>query len=82
MTAFVKKGTEPIIGFFKDMTDKNLTTFATKLVESYIPLSWDMTTCGVTCGSDHMSWTRAGYRAIFATEAKFEGLVMANYDLF
>ncbi|KAL1744154.1 Zn-dependent exopeptidase [Schizophyllum fasciatum] len=72
MTAFVKEGTEPKIAFFQDKVDKNLTTFATKLVEAYVPLPWNMTTCGPTCGSDHMSWTRAGYPAIFATEGLFE----------
>ncbi|KAL1706508.1 hypothetical protein EV121DRAFT_278776 [Schizophyllum commune] len=73
MTAFVKSGTEPKIAFFKDQVDKNLTTFATKLVEAYSPLPWNLTTCGLGCGSDHMSWTKAGYPAIFATEGFFEG---------
>ncbi|KAL1686675.1 Zn-dependent exopeptidase [Schizophyllum commune] len=72
MTAFVKSGTEPKIAFFKDQVDKNLTTFATKLVEAYSPLPWNLTTCGLGCGSDHMSWTKAGYPAIFATEGFFE----------
>ncbi|TRM57458.1 hypothetical protein BD626DRAFT_412021 [Schizophyllum amplum] len=73
MTAFVKDDTTPVIAFFQDEVDKNLTTFATKLVDAYVPLPWNMTTCGPTCGSDHMAWTRAGYPAIIATEAKFEG---------
>ncbi|KAL1734135.1 hypothetical protein EV714DRAFT_281257 [Schizophyllum commune] len=73
MTAFVKSGTEPKIAFFKGQVDKNLTTFATKLVEAYSPLPWNLTTCGPGCGSDHMSWTKAGYPAIFATEGFFEG---------
>ncbi|KZV93709.1 Zn-dependent exopeptidase [Exidia glandulosa HHB12029] len=74
MTAFVKDGTEPIVAFFKDVVDIELTRFATKLVEEYIPLNWNLTGCGTTCGSDHMSWTRAGYPAIFATEGLFESV--------
>ncbi|EJD54524.1 Zn-dependent exopeptidase [Auricularia subglabra TFB-10046 SS5] len=72
MTAWQKKGTTPIIAFFKDVVDMDLTDFAAKLVEQYTPLPWNLTSCGSTCGSDHMSWTRAGYPAIFATEALFE----------
>ena len=79
VTAFVKSGTEPKIAFFKDQVDKNLTTFATKLVEAYSPLPWNLTTCGLGCGSDHMSWTKAGYPAIFATEGFFEGKLAVSF---
>jgi len=72
MTAFVKEGTEPIIGLFGDQVDKNLTTFTTNLIDAYIPLPWKMTGCGATCGSDHMSWHKAGYRSAFVTEGLFE----------
>lgn len=73
MTAFVKNGTEPIIAFFDTDVDANLTSFATKLVDEYLPLKWNMTRCGNSCGSDHMSFTKAGYPAIIATEALFGG---------
>lgn len=73
MTAFVKNGTTPIVAFFKDAVDTDLTHFATSLVERYIPLPWNLTSCGPRCGSDHMSWTTAGYPAIFATEGLFDG---------
>ncbi|KAH7106739.1 Zn-dependent exopeptidase [Auriculariales sp. MPI-PUGE-AT-0066] len=72
MVAFLRPGTPEIIGFFKDVVDKSLTKFGTKLVDRYIPLPWNMTGCGTSCGSDHMSWTKAGYPAIFATEGLFE----------
>jgi len=72
MTAFVKNGTEPIVAFFDAQTDSNLTTFATKLVEAYLPIKWNMTGCGNTCGSDHMSFNKAGYPAAFAFEGMFE----------
>src|ERR1700742_4988582 len=73
VTAFVKNGTEPIIGLFGDQVDKNLTSFTTKLVDAYLPLRWNMTGCGKTCGSDHMSWHKAGYRSAFVTEGMFKG---------
>lgn len=73
MTAFVKNGTTPIIAFFDTNTDKNLTSFAAQVVDEYLPLGWNLTNCGSRCGSDHMSWTKAGYPAIFATESLFSG---------
>ncbi|KZV80607.1 Zn-dependent exopeptidase [Exidia glandulosa HHB12029] len=73
MTAFVKDGTQPIIAFFDEVVDMNLTSFATTLVEEYTELPWNYTNCGPVCGSDHMSWTKAGYPAIFATESFFLG---------
>lgn len=72
MTAFVRNGTQPIIGFFESNVDANLTTFATKLVDEYIPLKWNMTGCGSVCGSDHMSFNKVGYPVAFANEALFE----------
>lgn len=73
MTAFVKNGTTPIVAFFDTNTDQNLTAFGTQLVEEYLPLPWKTTNCGSRCGSDHMSWTKAGYPAMFVTESLFEG---------
>jgi leucyl aminopeptidase len=72
VTAFVKKGTEPIIGFFESDVDANLTTFATKLVDEYLPLKWNFTGCGKSCGSDHISFNKAGFPVAFATEALVE----------
>lgn len=73
MTAFVKNGTKPIIAFFNNEVNMNLTTFSTQLVEEYIPLSWKYTGCGKFCGSDHMSFNKAGFPVAFATEGLFEG---------
>lgn len=41
-----------------------LATFTTKLVETYATVGWARTACSHAC-SDHASWTRAGYRAIY-----------------
>ncbi|KAF7982506.1 hypothetical protein HWV62_28104 [Athelia sp. TMB] len=72
MTAFVKTGTTPIIGFFDAQVDANLTRFATALVDAYLPLPWAPTGCGDACGSDHMSFHKAGFPVAFATEGLFE----------
>ena len=70
---FVKNGTERAIYFFEDQIDKNLTDFLTGLVDTYLsPMKWGMTSCGKRCGSDHMSFTAAGYPAAFAFEGTFE----------
>lgn len=79
VVAFLKNGTTPIIGLFDTNVDKNITTFTTKLVEKYIPLPWKFTGCGSSCGSDHMSWTKAGFPVAFATEGLFEGSLLLIY---
>jgi leucyl aminopeptidase len=73
VTAFVKNGTEPVIAFFDTDVDKNLTSFCTRLVEEYVPLKWNMTNCGKSCGSDHMSFNKAGYPVAFVTEGLDKG---------
>ncbi len=77
VTAYVKPDTTPIIGFFDEQVSSNLTSFATSLVETYLTpssgIQWNFTRCGAGCGSDHMSWNKAGYEAIFASESLFEG---------
>ncbi|KAH7105994.1 Zn-dependent exopeptidase [Auriculariales sp. MPI-PUGE-AT-0066] len=83
MTAWVANGTTPKIAFFDELTDPELTKFAAGLVETYIPLPWNLTGCGFGCGSDHSSWTRAGYPGIFATEGffnDFQKRVHTPYD--
>ncbi|KZV80603.1 Zn-dependent exopeptidase [Exidia glandulosa HHB12029] len=78
MTAFVKDGTKPIIALFDEGVDMILTSFATSLVEEYTDLPWNYTNCGPVCGSDHMSWTKAGYPAIAATEGLFWDLPLTE----
>ena len=74
VTAYVKPGTTPIIAFFKDSVDMNLTNYLGSTVDRYSKLNWNLTTCGPICGSDHMSWMKAGYPAAFAFESLFEGM--------
>lgn len=70
--AVVKHGSVPRIGFFQDEVDKGLVDYVTGLVDAYLPVPWVLTGCGKRCGSDHMSWTRAGYRAAYVCEGPFE----------
>ena len=72
VTAYVKPGTTPVVGLFKDQIDMNLTHYLGSMVDKYAKVGWNLTSCGPTCGSDHMSWTKAGYPAAFAIEGLFE----------
>ncbi|KZP13852.1 Zn-dependent exopeptidase [Athelia psychrophila] len=73
MTAFVRNGTTPIVAFFGQHTNPNLTAFATRVVDEYLNVGWNMTEFpNPRAGSDHMSWTKAGYPAAFAAEGLFE----------
>ena len=74
----MKKDTVPIIGFFDELVDMNLTHFATSLVDKYLTIGWNYTRCGPYCGSDHMSFTTAGYPAIFAAEGLYESKLVLS----
>ncbi|THH09068.1 hypothetical protein EW145_g2281 [Phellinidium pouzarii] len=64
MTAWIKRGTVESIGIIVDFTDNGLTGFNKQLVEKYIDIPYVETRCGYAC-SDHASWSKAGYQAIF-----------------
>jgi len=71
MTAWVKKGTREEVGIITDFTDSGLTEFNKKLVDAYLDIPFAETKCGYAC-SDHASWQKAGYPAIFTIESAFE----------
>jgi leucyl aminopeptidase len=71
MTAWVKRGTQEEVGVITDFTDSRLTEFNKKLVDTYLDIPYAETKCGYAC-SDHASWQKAGYPAIFTIESKFE----------
>lgn len=71
MTAWVKRGTREEVGIITDFTDPNLTALNKKLVETYLDIPFAETKCGYAC-SDHASWQKAGYPAIFTIESTFE----------
>jgi len=70
MTAWVKKGTREEVGVITDYTDNKLTEFNKGLVEEYLAIPYVETKCGYAC-SDHASWGKAGYPAIFTIESSF-----------
>jgi len=69
MTGFVGRNKEAF-GIVDDYVDKGLTTFITKLIDSYADLPYRLTRCGYAC-SDHASWRKAGYPSAFAIEGDF-----------
>lgn len=70
MTAWVKKGTREEVGVITDFTNDKLTQFNKGLVEEYLSIPYVETRCGYAC-SDHASWEKAGYPAIFTIESSF-----------
>ena len=70
MTAWVKKGTREEVGVITDFTDHKLTQFNKGLVKEYLSIPYVETKCGYAC-SDHASWEKAGYPAIFTIESAF-----------
>jgi leucyl aminopeptidase len=70
MTMFAGSGSN-VIHFVMDNIDPDLTSFTQKLVREYLRLPVVNTKCGYAC-SDHASWTRAGYAAVFPFEASKE----------
>ncbi|KAG2355229.1 Zn-dependent exopeptidase [Suillus spraguei] len=68
MTAYVPKGEVPVVTFITTDVDSNLTNWATALAEEYSTSVVGGAKLFAGAGSDHMSWHRAGFPAIFATE--------------
>jgi len=70
MTAWVKRGSREEVGVITDFTNPKLTQFNKGLVEEYLSIPYVETRCGYAC-SDHASWEKAGYPAIFTIESSF-----------
>ena len=70
MTAWVKKGTREGIGVITDYTDSKLAEFNKGSVEEYLSIPYAETQCDYAC-SDHASWEKNGYPAIFTIESSF-----------
>lgn len=71
MSAWVKAGTQPVIGIIQDFVDPGFTAFLTKVVAEYADIPSVETKCGYAC-SDHASWTKIGAPAGFSIESRFE----------
>ncbi|KAG1893793.1 Zn-dependent exopeptidase [Suillus fuscotomentosus] len=68
MTAYVPKGEVPVVTFISTDVDSNLTNWAIGIAEEYSTSAVGSAKLFPGAGSDHMSWYRAGYPAIFAAE--------------
>ncbi|KAG9311505.1 Zn-dependent exopeptidase [Chiua virens] len=84
MTAYVPKGTEPAVTFITTDVDTPLTNWTMRLAAEYSSSTvagakllyvatprlagFNLLSFSAGAGSDHMSWHRAGFPAIFATE--------------
>ncbi|KAG2098953.1 Zn-dependent exopeptidase [Suillus discolor] len=68
MTAYVPKGEVPVVTFISTDVDSNLTNWAVGIAEEYSTSAVGTAKLFPGAGSDHMSWYRAGYPAIFAAE--------------
>ncbi|KAL8284023.1 hypothetical protein RQP46_005136 [Phenoliferia psychrophenolica] len=69
-TAWVKKGSKPVIALINDNVDAGLTAFIRKLVVEYSDVGYVDTQCGYAC-SDHASWTKIGAPSACASESDF-----------
>ena len=66
MTNF--KGSDKAIYLTTDYTNESQTKFLGELVGTYLKVPFGTTKCGYAC-SDHASWHKAGYPAVFPFEA-------------
>nr|GAT54718.1 peptidase [Mycena chlorophos] len=75
MTAWVESGTEETVTFLTNDVDPNLTEYLSLLADRYVEIPWKFDALVPNAGSDHMSWTRAGYQSGFAAES-----LMAHFN--
>lgn len=71
MTAWVKAGTEPVVGIITDFVSPEFTEFIRSIVGEYAQIPFVDTKCGYGC-SDHASWTKVGAPSAFTIESTFE----------
>lgn len=71
MTGYRVKADDPTMWVFTDYTDKGLSNFVARLIDTYVHVPVDYSRCGYGC-SDHASWTEAGVPSAFPCESNFE----------
>jgi leucyl aminopeptidase len=71
MTGYRVDPKDPTIWVFTDYTDKGLSNYVARLIDTYIHVPVDYSRCGYGC-SDHASWTDEGIPAAFPCESNFE----------
>lgn len=67
MTMYPGAGTSQIT-LISDNTNADLNRFVGSLIDTYLKISWNQHPCGYGC-SDHASWHKVGYPAVFPFEA-------------
>lgn len=71
MTGYRVKADDPTMWVYTDYTDKGLNKFVAQLIDTYVHVPVDYSSCGYGC-SDHASWTEAGIPAAFPCESNFD----------
>ncbi|CEG58861.1 aminopeptidase LapA [Legionella fallonii] len=71
MTGYRVDPKDPTMWVFTDYTDKRLSNYVAKLIDTYVHVPVDYSRCGYGC-SDHASWTDEGVPAAFPCESNFE----------
>ncbi|BCA96966.1 aminopeptidase [Legionella antarctica] len=71
MTGYRVDPKDPTMWVFTDYTDKGLSNYVAKLIDTYVQVPVDYSRCGYGC-SDHASWTEQGVPAAFPCESNFE----------
>jgi leucyl aminopeptidase len=71
MTGYRVKADDPTMWVYTDYTDKGLSSFVAQLIETYVHVPVDYSSCGYGC-SDHASWTDGGVPSAFPCESNFE----------
>lgn len=71
MTGYRVKADDPTMWVFTDYTDKSLSNYVAKLIDTYVHVPVDYSYCGYGC-SDHASWDEQGIPAAFPCESNFD----------
>ncbi|MCL5272687.1 MAG: M28 family peptidase, partial [Gammaproteobacteria bacterium] len=71
MTGYRAKVPAAYQTIYTDYTDKGLSQYMAKLIDTYIHVPVDYSECGYEC-SDHASWNEEGISTAFPSESNFE----------
>ncbi|MCL5272688.1 MAG: M20/M25/M40 family metallo-hydrolase, partial [Gammaproteobacteria bacterium] len=71
MTGYRVHAEDPTMWVFTDYTDKGLSNYIAKLIDTYVHVPVDYSHCGYGC-SDHASWTEVGVPSAFPCESNFD----------
>lgn len=72
MTGYRAKTDDSTMWVYTDYTDKGLSNYMARLIDTYIHVPVDYSKCGYEC-SDHASWNEEGISTAYPSESDFEG---------